>query len=148
MSRSSAENLSEFTTRIMFEKGLNFQEVSEMSGGAITESYVRSITSGAASNPSVRKLKALAQGLGISEDEVFRVARGESESDQGSIEDNTAASYHVILKLMNECWKNSVLNELLHEVAKLSPDSQQQAIKLLRVLNKRQLASARIRKMR
>lgn len=135
MARPSAENLSQFVSRVMFEKRLNFQQVSEMAGGAITESYVRSITSGAASNPSVKKLKALASGLGVSEDEIFNVARGISGS---SSKDNVAASYHVILKLMSECWKNRALIDLLQEVAKLTPASQEQALRMLRVLNKRQ----------
>lgn len=146
MVRSSAEDLSQFVTRVMFEKGLNFQQVSEMSGDAITESYVRSITSGAANNPSVKKLKALASGLGVTEDEIFNVARGLPLSGEDRPKDNAAQSYHVILKLMSECWKNRVLNDLLRQVAKLTPTSQEQALKMLKVLNRRQESIERNRR--
>jgi transcriptional regulator with XRE-family HTH domain len=148
MARPSGENLSQFVSRIMFEKSLNFQQVSEMSGDKITEGYVRSITNGTASNPSVKKLKALALGLGVSEDEVFNVARGLAAAGEGGPKDNSSASYHVILKLMSECWKNPVLGDLLHEVAKLSLASQEQALKMLRLLNRRQEAIERSRRAR
>ncbi len=127
----------------MNEKRLGYEDVSRMSGSGITEGYVRSITRGAASNPSVKKLQALASGLGVPEEEIFRVARGlpvEVREDNG---DMSSSSYHAILALMNECWKNRTLNAMLQELTRLTPASMERALKMIRVLNTRQADSDR-----
>jgi transcriptional regulator with XRE-family HTH domain len=143
MIKGAVESLSQYVTRIMSEKRLGFEEVSRMSGSEITEGYVRSITRGSASNPSVKKLQALASGLGVPEEEIFRVARGlpvEVREDGGDI---SSSSYHAILALMNECWKNRTLNALLQELTKLTPTSMERALKMIRVLNTSQTNSDR-----
>jgi transcriptional regulator with XRE-family HTH domain len=114
-----------------------------MSGNAITEGYVRSITRGAASNPSVKKLQALAAGLGVEEEEIFRVARGLPVDVRSGKGDMSSSSYHAILALISECWKNRTLNELLQEVTRLTPAAMERALKMIRVLNAHQSASDR-----
>ncbi|MEW6207162.1 MAG: helix-turn-helix domain-containing protein [Acidobacteriota bacterium] len=141
--KGSVENLSQYVSRVMNEKRLGFEDVSRMSGNAITEGYVRSITRGAASNPSVKKLQALAAGLGVEEEEIFRVARGLPADLRQSNGDMSSSSYHTILALMSECWKNRALNELLQEVTRLTPASLERALKMIRVLNAHQAASDR-----
>lgn len=61
--------------------GLTLRGIEERSGKTITHSYLSKLLSGAASNPSRDKLKALAKGLGVSEDEVFAAARGKTPAD-------------------------------------------------------------------
>jgi transcriptional regulator with XRE-family HTH domain len=74
--RQKIETLSQYVKRILEEKQMTMKQVQERSEGGIADAYVGSIVHGAAKNPSVDKLKALAVGLGEPEDDVFKVARG------------------------------------------------------------------------
>lgn len=68
--------LAEYLERIMRAEKLSAEKIEEKSGRSISKQYVGFLASGRVNNPSVSKLKALAVGLGRSEEEVFRVARG------------------------------------------------------------------------
>lgn len=143
MPKLKQETLAEYVTRIIREKNLKHHEVKEISGGAITDGYVRGIMTGKARNPSVDKLKALARGLGVSEDEIFKVARGlpfEREDPEQQ------SNYRVIVNLMSASLKNRALTELLAEAAKLSLESQEEAVRLLRYLNSRKSKTSRSKK--
>ena len=78
MPKHAVETLDHYLARIIKEKQLRQREVQENSGGQITNGDIRRIMAGKADNPSVRKLQALARGLSVDEEEVFRVARGQS----------------------------------------------------------------------
>ena len=69
------ESLGEYIARILAEKGLKVIDVERRSGGQIKDSYITNLMNGDTANPSVEKLKALALGLGVDEDEVFKIAR-------------------------------------------------------------------------
>lgn len=128
------ETLAEYVTRIINEKGLKHQEVRKLSGGKITDGYVRAIMTGTADNLSVAKLKALARGLGVPEDDVFRVARGlPLDADRKAQEQHPG--YHTIVNLMAASLKNRTLAELLSEVARLPLESQEEALSTFRYLN-------------
>jgi len=60
----------------MKERGLNPKDVERRSGGKIVDAYVTKIARGSTKYPSVVKLQALAEGLGVDEEELFRVASG------------------------------------------------------------------------
>lgn len=68
----------------MKEKGLSSRDVQARSGNKIADSYVNKITSGKTKNPSISKTQALAVGLGVDEDEVFKIARGIPLGESGS----------------------------------------------------------------
>lgn len=70
------ETLAEYVTRIMQEKDLRAKDVERRSGNEIDDAYVIKIMKGTTTNPSISKTQALARGLGVDEDELFRVARG------------------------------------------------------------------------
>ena len=61
---SETSKLSAYVRRVMKLKGLTQNDVEQMSGGRITDGYVASITTDRATNLSVEKLVALADGLG------------------------------------------------------------------------------------
>jgi transcriptional regulator with XRE-family HTH domain len=145
MPRPSGETLAKYVARIIQEKDLKHHEIKRMSGGGITDGYVRGILTGKAKNLSVQKLKALARGLGVSEDEIFRVARG-LPLKAASRSQEQPPSYRVILNLMSASLKNRTLTELLSEAARLSIESQEEAVRLLRYLNARKRPSSRSRK--
>lgn len=69
-------NLSDYVRQTVSRKGLSSNEVQKRSRHGISFGYVNDILNGRTVNVSVDKLKALALGLGVSEDELFRVARG------------------------------------------------------------------------
>ena len=142
---NSRETLAEYVCRVFKKRGLKHHEVREMSGGKITDGYVRGIMTGKAKNPSVDKLKALARGLGVSEDEIFRVARGVTTEGEAKTRDSQL-NYQLVVNLMSNSLKNRTLAELLSEVARLSFDSQEEALKVLSYLNERKLRSSRSKK--
>jgi transcriptional regulator with XRE-family HTH domain len=74
------ETLADFVQRIRAEKRLSLSDVERQSGGQITDGYVSRIENGYILNVTPKKLVALAKGLGVSEDEVFAVARGKTTS--------------------------------------------------------------------
>ena len=73
---SDVETLPEYVQRIMEEKGLKPNDVEARSSKKIDAAYVFKILRGRSKYPSVVKLQALAEGLGVDEDELFKVARG------------------------------------------------------------------------
>jgi transcriptional regulator with XRE-family HTH domain len=76
--RKQTETLADFVRRVRNEKGLSLLDVQRNSRGQIAGSYVSRIENGIADADGVtpKKLQALAQGLQVSEDEVFDIARG------------------------------------------------------------------------
>lgn len=68
--------LSEYVRSIVAEKNLSLSDVQKRSRGAISFGYVNDLINEKSINPSIRKLQALALGLGVSEEDLFRVARG------------------------------------------------------------------------
>lgn len=74
------ERLSDYIARILNERRLTSYDVQTRSGNEIGQSYVVKLKNGDITNPSAQKLKALAKGLGVSEDELFAIARGKSET--------------------------------------------------------------------
>ena len=70
------ETLAEFVTRIMAEKNLSYRNVTERSGGKISHSTVSEIANGNRFGVRNETLILLAKGLGVSADDMFRVARG------------------------------------------------------------------------
>ena len=79
--RKKKEALSDFVRRIRSEKNLSLMNVNRRSGGHIAGSYVSRIENGYILNVTPKKLRALAKGLGVSEDEVFAMARGSDALD-------------------------------------------------------------------
>lgn len=70
------ETLQAYVRRVRTEKKLSTVDVEAASLNTISDAYVSMIENGTAKNPSPEKLIALAKGLGVVEEEVFRVARG------------------------------------------------------------------------
>ena len=142
MTKARVQALSEYVARVMDEKDLTPAEVSRMSGGEITGAYVRGLANGSSSNPSVSKLKALARGLDVDEDNLFKIARGLSSADKDKGDDERSR-YFRVMKLISASLKNPLLVKLLLEVGKLPGESQDEALKLLAFLNRKKRVSKR-----
>lgn len=83
VNRKQAEPLADFVKRVRFEKRLSLKDVERNSHRQIAASYVSKIENGYANADGItpKKLEALAQGLGVSEKEIFDVARGKTSED-------------------------------------------------------------------
>jgi transcriptional regulator with XRE-family HTH domain len=120
MSKANDE-LSRYVRRVMETKGLTQKDVQRGSGGRITDGYVASILTARASNPSVDKIKALADGLGVDVDELFHIAAGlpaQAGSKTGRPE--AAASLRV-LELLKKLITSPDVLEILNEVVRMNP---------------------------
>lgn len=85
-SLTMSETLQDYVRRLRIEKNLSAVDVETRSSNTISDAYILQIENGHARNPSPEKLKALAKGLGVSEDEIFRVARGRPAQPEGVYE--------------------------------------------------------------
>lgn len=112
--------LGEYVKRVMKLKGLTQKDVQRMSGDRITDGYVASITTGRASNLSVDKLIALADGLGVDSDELFHVACGQ-QPDVRARSGNRPDSM-MILETVQKAVMSPAVTQILDEVVRLSPD--------------------------
>ncbi len=113
-------DLSEFVKRVMKLKGLSQKDVQRMSGGRITDGYVASIAVGRACNPSVDKIRALADGLGVDVDELFHVASGLPRDPKVRDKGSDALDPLVILDTVREALVTPDVTLILREVVHLS----------------------------
>lgn len=98
MNRQRQESLADYVRRTRNNARLSLLDVERQSfrgGHKIAGSYVSRIENGVARNPSKDKLVSLARGLGVSEEELFAVARGKSL-------DEPTAREHKLLALFRE----------------------------------------------
>ena len=129
------EDLSRYVRRILAEKRLSFRDVQRDSGGGITQGYVGAIVNGRYVNPSVEKLKALARGLGESEERVFRVARGLSpDLDEAGDANGEGLQPLALLELMRRIVTDPELANLARELVELPPHARQVLLKVVRSL--------------
>jgi len=91
-SMSQTESLPDFIRRVMREKSLTFGDIERKSGKTITGGYVSDIIQQKTINPSLAKLKALASGLGVTEEEVMAVARGIKQTESSEYKDSRFAA--------------------------------------------------------
>jgi transcriptional regulator with XRE-family HTH domain len=112
--------LGEYVKRVMKLKGLTQKDVQRMSGERITDGYVASITTGRATNLSVDKLIAFADGLGVDADELFHVACGQQPDVCGSGRNRPDSM--MILETVQKAVMSPTVTQILHEVVRLSPD--------------------------
>ena len=111
--------LGEYVKRVMKLKGLTQKDVQRMSGLRITDGYVASITTGRASNLSVDKLVALADGLGVDTNELFLVASGQQPEDASGSRNGPDSL--MILETVQKAVMSPVVTQILNEVVRLSP---------------------------
>jgi transcriptional regulator with XRE-family HTH domain len=129
----SPEALSEYVSRIMYEKRLTVREVEKRSGGRIAQSYVSRIAHGLCTNLTVEKAQALASGLEVDEGELFNVARRVPSSDlQGTQMDATAAL--IMLDTMKRIISDPKMLETIRELICLPPDALLSVEKLIKTV--------------
>jgi transcriptional regulator with XRE-family HTH domain len=80
------ESLDKYVRRVLKNKRLSLMEVSRRARGGISDAYLCSITKGNFGSLTVAKLKALAEGLGVPEQEVLAVACGSEPGSEPDFE--------------------------------------------------------------
>jgi transcriptional regulator with XRE-family HTH domain len=135
--RQRLHDFSEYVRRVMKVKGLTQKDVQRMSGGRITDGYVASITTGRATNLSVEKIKALADGLGVDADTLFHVACGVKQ-EPGDGRKATVTDPMMILETVQKVVASPDVTEILHEVVRMSPEERASLL-----LSIRRIGSAR-----
>lgn len=117
--RNGHEDLSDYVRRVLREKGLTLLDVERRAGGDISDSYVAGITSGNVRNLTVEKLKALARGLGVPEDQLIAVASGIRPADEEEFRQSEFATLFAKYRYLPEHDKQELqvlLNVLDHEL--------------------------------
>jgi transcriptional regulator with XRE-family HTH domain len=126
---SETSRLSDYVRRVMKLKGLTQNDVERMSGGRITDGYVASITTDRATNLSVEKLVALADGLGVDIDELFHVARGLPENERKT---TYTADALKILELVQKAVVSPDVTQILSEAVRMSPEQRRLLLKCMK----------------
>lgn len=101
VSRKHDEDLADYI-RGKLREGLTLRGIEERSGGEITHSYLSKILSGAASNPSTDKLRAIAKGLGVTPEEIFSVAAGKPLSNGKAFDSEIAVLFKGFAELSDK----------------------------------------------
>lgn len=70
--------LGKFIAEVMDRFSLTSYDVEARSGGEIKQSWLIKVKNGLIKSPSAPKMKPLAKGLGVTEEELFAVVRGVS----------------------------------------------------------------------
>ncbi len=128
------EELKDFVKRILKQKRLTLKDVQQRSGGSITQAYVSAIVRGVYTNLTVEKLKALARGLGVEEDKIFRVARGVSSEEAFSEKGNNLYQITYFLDLMQQVADNPQLLEIIDELLRMPSDTQAILLKYIKAI--------------
>ena len=114
-------DLAEYVKRVMKLKRLTQKDVQRMSGGRITDGYVASIAVGRARNPSVDKIKALADGLGVDVNDLFHIACGLPQEPKARRRNNRPSDALMILDTIRQAVVSPDVTQILYEVVRLSP---------------------------
>ena len=136
MAKKGTDALARYVARVLKEKHLTLRDVQVMSGWKITDAYIGSIVNGRAKNPSVEKLQALARGLGVDENEIFRVARGIAA--EAAIGNGECDPWHslMILRLMEQVVSQPGVKEILAEIVELPEEDRAVVLKTARSFRK------------
>ena len=133
--------LGEYVKRVMKLKGLTQKDVQRMSGQRITDGYVASITTGRASNLSVDKLVALADGLGVDANDLFHVACGQPLDVAGKGRNGTDSLK--ILETVQKIVLSPEITEILHEVVRLTTTERADLLHFVNELSSKKTRSRR-----
>ena len=137
MARSNTEDLSQYVSRLMREKGFSVRDVWVKSKKRIGTSYVNSIVNGNAKNLSVEKLKALAVGLEADEGELFGVARGQSTRPADNRATSRQPTSLVVLDLRKKVVISPDVAEILQEVLRMSQRDRAILLQSLKAMTRR-----------
>jgi transcriptional regulator with XRE-family HTH domain len=112
----------DYIKRKIEETGLSAGEVAERSEGAVSENYIRKIMRGETRNPSIPKLKAIAKGFGIDEQELL--------SEAGVSSDNPWPP-KLLIKALARITDSPALTELVKKLIEMDETETERVLKFL-----------------
>ena len=122
------ESLRDYVARVLKEKRLKLQDVTERSQQQISKGYLCYLLHNRAANPTIAKIKALASGLGVEPQEIFVVLEA-----------------HALTAMRR--FQGSVFAKLYDEYQQLTPENKRELRLLLKLIDheidKRQLQQLR-----
>jgi transcriptional regulator with XRE-family HTH domain len=104
---SGRETLGDFVRRLLDERGLSFKDAEMRSQGRISHSYVHQIAGGQTKNLTVEKIQGLAAGLGVSEEEIFKVVC-DTASEERSFRNSEFARLYRRYEALSEAGKREM----------------------------------------
>src|SRR5215471_4610181 len=134
--------LSRFVKQLMASRQMTIHEIRRNATAEITESYISGIVKGSSCNPSVRKLVALASGLGVDPVELFKVAAG-LDHEQERPQSSTSRDAVGLVALMKKIVSDDKLLDIMGEALLLENDGRVAALTLLRNLNQARLGQSK-----
>jgi transcriptional regulator with XRE-family HTH domain len=107
-------SLADYVRRIIDEKDLSYRKVAAQSGGRISHATISDIINGNQRDIKTETLIGLAKGLGVSEDELFAVARGREINGDPTFEEERLLS---MFRSLPPEWREELLAhaELTHK---------------------------------
>ncbi len=113
------ESLADFVRRVRQEQSLSLVEVERRSGHSIGRTHINRIENGEQTNPSPRKLQALARGLGVTEEELFAHARGAVLTEPAAREEKLLIKF----RQLPENWQRDLMKilDVLHRQHAVHP---------------------------
>ena len=135
MRRIAREDLGQYVSRVIKQKGISVRDVQVRSGGRISNGYVSDIMSGKQSNPTVDKLAALAAGLGVDVRELFEAAVGPPGEGDGDSVEAVEIDSMALVSLMEKIARNPRLGLLVQQAAQLSDQEQEVILKAVMSFN-------------
>ena len=135
MDKSGKGELSRYVRRVMKEKRLKQREIERRSGGKITDGYVADILCGRAKNPSVEKITALAQGLGVDPYELFAVACDSADPARYERHAVVLPDITSFLEIMEEVAEKPDMIKIIEEALRLTSEERRIIIQSLESLN-------------
>jgi transcriptional regulator with XRE-family HTH domain len=101
--KAEVGDLAEYVRAVRTRKGLSVRDVAENSGGLISSGYVSQIENRYVRSVTTEKLRALARGLGCSDEELIRAAAsGFGASGEDEIRDSVLYKVHQRLKTASD----------------------------------------------
>jgi len=115
--------IGDYVKRLIEETGLSPGDVAERSEGKVSENYIRKIMRGETQNPSIPKLKAIANGFGIDEQRLLAVA--------GVASDNPWPP-KLLIKAMDRITDSPALTDLVKKLIEMDDGQVQKILKVVR----------------
>ena len=129
-------SLGKYLTRKLAEKRLSAAEVARRSKGAFVESYVLKIMHEEIKHPTIPRLKALAQAIGVDEDEILAEA---------GVEARQVWPPNKLLSVMQKVVASPELTELINLAVDKKPEELRKVLKMLKKCRRVMTAKLRSR---
>ena len=122
--------LGEYVRKALEEREISAGEAAKRSKGQLSENYIRKIMRGETKNPSIPKLKALANAGELNEEELLTMAGVEYEKPN-------PWPIKSLLRTMDKITSNPDLTEIVKELIKLDAKELQELRRSLRKKQKK-----------